>query len=152
GLASCAYVFGYVRSLVLGLWIAFALYSVDFYAEASALTGYTLRAALVLALAATGRALDLGAWTAAVAALGLLAYAVPYTRENMAPLRRHDSLFLYGALVVVVANLAGAVVATGHWQIAAALAISAVGFGAAAEFGAVRYSPLAARRPVPHAV
>ena len=145
GLATWAYALGEERSLAVGLWIAFALYSADFYAEASALTGYTLRAALVLALAATGRALDLGAWTAAVAALGLLAYAVPYVRESMAPLRRHDSLFFYGALVVVVANLAGAVVATGHWQIAAALAISAVGFGAAAEFGAVRYSPLAAR-------
>src|SRR5439155_658399 len=60
-------------------------------------------------------------------------------------LRRHDSLFFYGALVVVVANLGGAVVATGHWEIVAALAISAVGFGAAAEFGAVRYSPIAAR-------
>ena len=144
-LAAWAFSLGEGRSLAAGLWIAFALYAADYYAGASELTGYTLRAALVLALVATGRALELGPWTASLTALALIAYVAPFTRDSLAPLRRFASPFFYAALVVVLSALVDARIGPGHWEIVATLVISALAFGAAAEFGAVRFSPITAR-------
>ncbi|TME67215.1 MAG: hypothetical protein E6I50_09870, partial [Chloroflexi bacterium] len=144
-LAAWAYSLGEGRSLAAGLWIAFGLYAADYYLSPTELTGYTLRAALVFALAATGRALDLGSWTAALTGVALVAFVAPFARAGLAPLRRFASLFFYGALLFVLGNLFDATIGSGHWEIPAALAIAAVAFGAAAELGAVRFSAITAR-------
>lgn len=144
-LATWAYALGEGRSLAAGLWIAFGLYAADYYLSPTELTGYTLRAALVFALAATGRALELGPWTASLTALALVGYVAAFTHDGLAPLRRFASLYFYGALAVVVAGLFDATIGAGHWEIPAALAIAAVAFGAASELDAVRLSAITAR-------
>lgn len=131
--------------LTAGLWFAFVLYAADYYLGATELTGITMRAVLPLALVATGRADNLGPWTAALAALALPAYVIPFLRSSLAPLRRYSTAFFYGALAVALANLGDASIGAGHWEIVAALAIAAVAFAAAAEVNAVAGSPIAAR-------
>jgi len=144
-LAAWVYSLGGSRSLAAGLVIATGLYAVDYYLGSTEITGYALRATLLLALVAVGRALGLGSWTATLAAVALIAYAAPFARASLAPLRPFASLFFYAGLVVVVANLVDAQIGAGHWEITSALFVSAVGFGAAAELGAVRFSPSTAR-------
>ncbi len=144
-LAAWEYSLGGSRSLAAGLVIATGLYAVDYYLGSTEITGYALRATVLLALVAVGRAIGLGSWTATLAALALIAYAAPFARPSLAPLRPFASLFFYAGLIAVLANLVDAQVGAGRWEISGALLVSAVGFGAAAELGAVRFSPLTAR-------
>ena len=144
-LAVWEYSLGGSRSLAAGLVIATGLYAVDYYLGSTDITGYALRATFLLALVAVGRAIGLGPWTATLAAVALIAYAATFARPSLAPLRPLASIFFYTGLVVVLANLADAQIGAGRWEIVGALVVSAVGFGAAAELGAVRFSPIAAR-------
>jgi len=144
-LAAWEYSLGGSRSLAAALVIATGLYAVDYYLGSTEVAGYALRATFLFALVAVGRAVGLGSWTATLAAVALIAYAAPFARPSLAPLRRFASAFFYAGLIVVLANLADAQIGAGRWEIVGALVVSAVGFGAAAELGAVRFSPIAAR-------
>lgn len=120
------------------LWFAFTLYAADFWLGRTELTGYTLRATLPLALAATGRALELGPWTATLTAVALLLYVVPFAGPGLKPLTRHASSFLYAALVLVAVELTDATIGPGRWEIPAAFVLSSLAFGIASEIKAVR--------------
>jgi hypothetical protein len=120
------------------LWFAFTLYAADFWLGRTELTGYTLRATLPLALAATGRALDLGPWTATLTAVALLLYVAPFASPTFKPLTRYASSFLYAALAVVAVELTDATIGPGRWEIPTALVLSSVAFGIAGEIKAVR--------------
>jgi hypothetical protein len=124
--------------LASSLWFAFTLYGADFWLGRTELTGYTLRAALPIALAATGRALDLGPWTATLTAFALLLYLVPFMSESFKPMTRYASSFLYAALVLVAVELTDATIGPGRWEIPATLVLSSVAFGIASEIKAVR--------------
>ena len=135
-----------VWPLAISLWFAVGLYLVDFGLGGAEDDGLALRAAFPLALVATGGARHLGAWEAALTATALIAYVVPFVAgPALKPLTRHASYFFYGALALVVVELPRASVGAGHWEITAALVISAAAFAVASEFGAVRMSPYAAR-------
>jgi hypothetical protein len=120
------------------VWFAFTLYAADFWLGRTELTGYTLRAALPIALAATGRALDLGPWTATLTATALIFYLVPFINPSLKLLTRHASSFLYAALVLVAIELTDAAIGPGRWEIPAAFVLSALAFGIASEIKAVR--------------
>ncbi|MGH7762717.1 MAG: hypothetical protein ACREOY_15080, partial [Candidatus Dormibacteraceae bacterium] len=122
------------------LWFAFTLYAVDFWLGRTELTGYTLRAALPLALAATGRALELGPWAATLTASALLAYVAPFASPALKPLTRNASSFLYAALVIVVVELTDARIGPGRWEIPTTLVVSSLAFGIASEIKAVRFA------------
>jgi hypothetical protein len=127
------------------LWFAVSLYAADFLLGRTELTGYTVRAALPLALAATGRALELGPWTATLTAVALLLYVAPFASPAFKPLTRHASSFLYAALVLVAVELIDAAIGPGRWEIPAALVVSSVAFGIAGEIKAVRLADWTAR-------
>jgi hypothetical protein len=137
---------GAVWPVALALWIAVGLYGADFWLGRSEITGYALRFALPLALAATGQARRLDAWSATLTATALVAYVVPFfAGADFQPLTRRASLFFYVGLALVAVQLAGASIGAGHWEIPVALLVSAAALGAASERRAVRFSPYAAR-------
>lgn len=131
--------------LASSLWFAFTLYAADFWLGGTEFTGYTLRAALPLALAATGRAVNLGPWTATLTATAAIFYLVPFIRPVLKPLIRHASYFFYATLVLVVDELTDATIGAGHWEIPATLVVSALAFGIASELKAVRLADWTAR-------
>jgi len=120
------------------LWFALTLYAADFWLGRTELTGYALRAALPLALAATGRALELGPWTATLTAAALLVYVAPFASPALMPLTRYASSFLYAALVLVVVELTDATIGPGRWEIPTTFVVSSLAFGIASELKAVR--------------
>ena len=137
---------GEVWPMAISLWIAVGLYLADFWLGRTEIAGYAVRAALVVGLAATAEAWGLGPWGATLTAAALIAYVVPFfAGPSLKPLTAHASLFFYGGLAPVAVQLAPAQIGGGHWEIPAALLVSAVAFGAASEKGAVRMSPYAAR-------
>jgi hypothetical protein len=132
--------------LSLALWIALALYAIDFALGPSEATGYALRAALPLALATTGRAAGWGAWTGTAVAVSGLAYLLPHLRPSRLGLvTRNASPFFYAVVVLSAIELRDAAIGTGRWQLPVALLVAATAFGIASELGAVRFSDLAAR-------
>lgn len=137
---------GAVWPAAISLWIAFGLYVTDFWLGRTVTSGYALRAALPLALAATGPAAGLGAWTGTLTAAALIAYTVPFiSGPALKPLALHASPFFYAALALVAVGLAGASIGAGHWEIPAAMLVSAIALAGASEAGAVRVSAYAAR-------
>ena len=137
---------GAVWPLAFALWIAVGLYGADFWLGRSEITGYALRIALPLALAATGRARGLDVWNAALTAIALVAYVLPFfAGADFKPLTRRASVFFYAGLALVAVQLAGASIGAGHWEIPVALLVSAAALGAASEMRAVRFSDYAAR-------
>jgi hypothetical protein len=138
GIACWQNALGETWPVASALWFAFTLYAADFWLGRTELTGYALRASLPLALAATGRALELGPWTATLTAAALLLYVVPFAGSAFKPLTRHASSFLYVALVLVVVELTDATIGPGRWEIPVALVVSSVAFGIASELNAVR--------------
>jgi hypothetical protein len=133
-------------TFAIALWLAVGLYLADFGLGRGASNGYAMRAALPFALAATGQAWDLGSWTATLTAAALIAYALPFVLgPALKPLTRRASLFFYAGLTLVLVQLPRIPVGAGHWEIPAALLVSAVAFGVASEMGEVRFSPYAAR-------
>jgi hypothetical protein len=145
-LAAAENVNGEVWPVAISLWIAVGLYLADFWLGRTEITGYALRAALPVALAATGEARGLGAWTATLTAGALLAYVVPFVSgPALKTLKSRASIFFYAGLVVVAVGLEGAAIGAGDWEIPAALLVSAAAFAAAGERGAVRFSAYAAR-------
>ena len=136
---------GELWPLAAALSVAFALYLADYSLHGTEQTGYALRAALPLALVFTGRAAGLGPWAGTLTAAALIAYLVPYMHPDLALLRRASSWFFYATLALVPVGLPSASVGAGHWEIAAALVVSAVAFAGAAELGAVRLSAITAR-------
>jgi len=132
--------------LSLALWLAFALYTADFGLGPSASTGYAMRAALPLALAATGRSAGWEAWTAVLVAASGLAYLVAYVKRlQLSLLTRDAAWFFYGALVLIAIELHDARFGVGEWQVPAALLASALSLGIVSELGDVPVSALAAR-------
>jgi hypothetical protein len=137
---------GAVWPVALALWIAVGLYGADIWLGRSEITGYALRFALPLALAATGQARGLGAWSATLTATALVAYVVPFfAGADFNPLTRRASLFFYAGLALVAVQLAAASIGAGRWEIPAALVVSGAALGAASEKRAVRFSAYAAR-------
>jgi hypothetical protein len=137
---------GALWPVALALWIAVGLYGADFWLGRSEITGYALRFALPLALAATGQARRLDAWSATLTAIALVAYVVPFFAGAIfEPLTRRASLFFYGGLALVAGQLAGASIGAGHWEVPVALLVSAAALGAASERRAVGFSSYAAR-------
>ncbi len=133
-------------SVAVALWIAGGLYAADFSLGHTKNTGYALRAVLPLALAATGQARGLGSWTATLTAAALVAYFVPFIAgPALKPLTRRASLFFYSGLAFVLVQLPSIPIGAGHWEIPAALLVSAVAIGAASEMGGVRFGAYAAR-------
>ncbi|HXC77025.1 MAG TPA: hypothetical protein VNU19_08230, partial [Candidatus Acidoferrum sp.] len=145
GIASWENSLGASWPLATSLWFAFALYAADFWLGGTEFTGYTLRAALPLALAATGRAVNLGPWTATLTATAAIIYLVPAIRPSLKLLTRHATSFFYATLVLVVVELTDATFGAGHWEIPATLVVSALGFGIASELKVVRGADWTAR-------
>jgi hypothetical protein len=140
------YAGGEVWTIAIALWIAFGLYTVDFALGRTQRTGYALRAALPFALAATGQAWDIGSWMATLTAGALIAYFVPFVfGPALKPLTRQASLFFYTGFALVLVQLPRIPIGAGHWEIPAALLVSAVAIGAASEMGGVRFGAYAAR-------
>ena len=131
--------------LAAALWFSFVLYAADYYLGRTEVTGYALRGVLPVALLIAGRDAQLGAWTGPVTALALVAYVVPFTRDRLKQLRPHASYFFYGALLIALVGARRAQIGAGHWELVSVLVIASAAFGAAAELGAVRFSPIAAR-------
>ena len=128
------------------LWIAVALYGADFWLGRTEATGYALRAAIPIALAATAEPLGLWSWGPALTAAALIAYTVPVIAgPELKKLTVNASAFFYVGLVLVAVQLPGRPIGAGHWEIPAALLVSALAFGIASEKGAVRMSAYAAR-------
>src|SRR5258708_31501229 len=115
GIACWQNALGETWPLASVLWFAFTLYAADFWLGRTELTGYTLRAALSLALAATGRALELGPWTATLTAVALLLYVAPFAGPAFKPLPRPASSFLYAALVLAAVELTDAPIGPRRW-------------------------------------
>jgi hypothetical protein len=137
---------GEAWTFAIALWIAFGLYALDFGLGRTPRTGYALRAALPFALVETGQAWGLDLWTATLTAGALLAYVVPFVAgPAFKPLTRRASLFFYAGLALVLVQLPSIPIGAGHWEIPAALLVSAVGIGAASEMGGVRFGAYAAR-------
>jgi hypothetical protein len=133
-------------NVAVALWIAGALYALDFSLGRTESTGYALRAVLPLALLATGQARGVGSWTATLTAAALVAYIVPFVSGSaLKPLTRRASLFFYAGLALVLVQLPSIPLGAGRWEIPAALLVSAVGIGAASEMGGVRFGAYAAR-------
>jgi hypothetical protein len=132
--------------IAVALWIAGGLYALDFSLGRTDNTGYALRAVLPLALLATGQSRGLGSWTATLTAAALIAYVVPFVAgPALKPLTRRASLFFYAGLALVLVQLPSIPIGAGHWEIPAALLVSAVAIGAASEMGGVRLGAYAAR-------
>ena len=132
--------------LAIAFWIAFVLYAADFALGSSNVTGYALRAALPLALAATARAAEFHAWSSVVIAASGAVYLIPFVADQrLQPLKSYASLFFYGAFAISLAPLTAASIGPGHWEITVSLLVSTVVFGAASELGAVRVAAIAAR-------
>ncbi|HEX9100371.1 MAG TPA: hypothetical protein VF956_12855 [Candidatus Dormibacteraeota bacterium] len=130
----------------IAFWIAFGLYALDFWLGRTTRTGYALRAALPFALLFTAQAWGLDLWTATLTAAALLVYVVPFVAgPALKPLTRRASFFFYAGLALVLVQLPGIPVGAGHWEIPAALLVSAVAIGAASEMGGVRFGAYAAR-------
>ena len=145
-LAVAEHVMGERWPLAIALWIAAAIYLADFWLGRTANTGFALRAALPAALAVTGHALDLGPSGATLTAVALLVYAaISASGPAFKVLTREASVFFYAVLALVAVQLLGASIGAGHWEIPAALVVSAAAFAAASELGAVRLSAYAAR-------
>jgi hypothetical protein len=145
-LASAENFNGEVWPVAVALWIAVALYLADFGLGRTEITGYALRAALPAALATTGHAWGMGAWTATLTAAALAVYVIPFIAgPALKPLTRYAAIFFYGALALALAELQGASIGAGLWEIPVALFVSAGAFAAASLVGAVRFSPYAAR-------
>jgi hypothetical protein len=137
---------GEAWTFAIALWIAFGLYALDFWLGRTPITGYALRAALPFALLETGQAWGLDLWTATLTAGALLAYVVPFVAgPALKPLTRRASLFFYAGLALVLIQLPRIPIGAGHWEIPAALLVSAVGIGAASEMGGVRFGAYVAR-------
>jgi hypothetical protein len=137
---------GAVWPVPISLWFAVGLYMAAFSLGGTETTGYALRAVLLFALASTGSPAGLGPWSGAVTALALIAYVVPFiSGPALKPLTRHASPFFYAGLAVVAVELLRGSIGAGHWEIPAALLVSAVAFAGASEMRAVRFSPYAAR-------
>ena len=132
--------------LAIAFWTAFALYTADFALASSEVTGYALRAALPLALAATAGAARFHAWSSVLIAASGAVYLIPFVAgPRLQSLRRYASLFFYGAFVISLAPLTAASIGPGHWEISVSLLVSTIVFGTASELGAVRASAIAAR-------
>jgi hypothetical protein len=132
--------------LAMAFWTAIVLYSADFALGSTELTGYTLRAALPLALAATAHAAELHGWGSVLIAAAGAVYLVPFLAgPRLDLLKRHASPFFYVAFLVSLLPLTAASVGAGHWEITVSLLVSTLVFGAASELGAVRFAALAAR-------
>jgi hypothetical protein len=140
GIACWQNALGETWPVASSLWFAFTLYAADFWLGRTELTGYSLRAALPLALAAAGRALELGPWTATLTAAALLLYVAPFASPAFKPLTRYASSFLYAALVLVVIELTDATFGPGRWEIPATFVVSSLAFGIAGELKAVRFA------------
>ena len=144
-LAAWQNVLGETWPLAGALWVAFALYLADLWAGDDRAGSYATRAILPLALAATGQALQLDTWTAALVSLALFAYLVPWARPWFEVLRQRSSYFFYGTLALCLLCLDPVEVAAGRWQIPATLLAASIAFAAAGELGAVRLGGWAAR-------
>ena len=132
--------------LAIAFWTAFVLYAADFARGSTEPTGYALRAALPLALAATAQAAELHGWGSVVIAAAGAAYLVPFVvGRRFVALKRYASLFFYSAFLVSLLPMTAASIGPGHWEITVSLLVSTLVFGAASELGAVRFAAVAAR-------
>jgi hypothetical protein len=137
---------GEVWPIATALWIAFGLYMADFRLSRAETAGYALRGALLAALATTGQAWGLGPWSATLTAMALIGYVIPFVAgPALKSLTAKASPFFYVGVAVVALQLHRATIGSGHWEMPAALLVSAIAFGVASEKGAVRMSAYAAR-------
>jgi len=140
-----AIVLDQIWPVAAGLSIATGVYALDYVLVPTVLTGAALRAAALLALATLARSASLGPWSATVTAFGLVAFAIPFTTKRLVQLRAFASSFYYVGFFIVLDQLYDLSSSAWQWPVTAAFAVSAVGFGLAAELGAVRFGAYTAR-------